>query len=212
MLFGNQKEIYQDMRINIFEFAGVCKKYDWENGTEIGGVMYGKSRDKKVYIEHFSLIDNVFSYEAGDKSRERYKASETHLKSLRTYFGSLVVSGNRFLGEFHSHPSGNPLPSSEDIENIYTNKLKKENYILGIITAKTASDRDLKNLQVKLFDENNAKTKEYIYTINFYCFNKNYASYKEIGVWSYNTAAERLFKQSQEFSGIQFVKRLKRST
>lgn len=80
------------------------------SSAEAGGLLIGYKRGK-----HFEITDITYPYKGDTRNRFLFERKDkkhiNKLKSIRIF--SLGKKG--FLGEWHTHPEKNPLPSSLDL-------------------------------------------------------------------------------------------------
>ncbi len=82
---------------------------------EIGGIMMGEHYD----IDEFYITDVTIQTEKGTVASFVRLMSQT-VSSLKNFFKITKKNYTRFnyIGEWHSHPSFNPVPSAKDIKSM----------------------------------------------------------------------------------------------
>ncbi len=151
-----EKMVFVGAGISLTIRADTCRKflrYQQQLGkNEAGGMLFGSINGSTVKVEDISTPSFLDKRSPTGYRWHRDSANKTIIKFSR--------KGLHYLGDWHSHPQNNPVPSQNDIESIrstYNESVHELNYFILFIL----SNSDIQSSYVAL---SNGK-KEYQLTL-----------------------------------------------
>lgn len=116
------------------ELAMTLDKNDWQ--FEQGGIVMGFYNRTRLHVRHFLYCDNV----SGNKRKKFYYDKRLYIPVMKEIF--IKSKGQiRFLGEWHTHPSGSPETSKDDDKRMMFEAQKNKYCVMLIITKKLLADK-----------------------------------------------------------------------
>ena len=80
------------------------------NSTEAGGLLIGYKRGN-----HFEITNITYPYKEDIRDINYFERKDKKHINILKYIRKLSLGAKCYLGEWHTHPESNPIPSSLDI-------------------------------------------------------------------------------------------------